>query len=700
MNPSPRKGHLLPSVPMPVPYGAHVVETGVQFTVFSRHATRVWLMLFDHPDDNEPTMEFELAPDQNRIGNIWHIHVQEARPGQFYLYRMDGTAPEGLKNYFNPRQWLLDPYALAVSGSPSWGSRWRIEAGQHVHNGAAFPKGVIVRDEYDWTGDQTLNIPLEETIIYETHLRGYTIHPTSGVQHGGTYDGFREKIPYLRDLGITAVEFLPIQEFNEMEYFQDNGPRANLRNFWGYNTLAFFAPNGRYGNRGVHGQQVGEFKDLVKALHQAGIEVILDVVFNHTAESGDGGPYYSFRGIDNSIFYLMDPSGKHYMNYSGCGNTVNSNHPVVRDFIMDCLRYWVLHMHVDGFRFDLASILTRGKNGEVLPDPPLVEKIAEDPALRQTKIIAEAWDAAGTYQVGEFPSDRWSEWNGRFRDDVRRFWAGHDHLLGTLATRLAGSADLYNKNAQTPLKSINFVTAHDGFTLRDLVSYSRKHNEDNQENNRDGENHNFSMNFGHEGETDDAAINIKRQKMQKNLLATMMLSQGVPMLLAGDEFSRTQKGNNNAYCQDNDLSWVDWSLCDRNQDLLAFVRELIRFRRSHPNLRRRTFFSGHGSPDGLQPDIQWFGPEGGEPDWEHGRTLAFLVSGHHRNTGYETDTDDVFAILHNGEHDIDYVIPDAGGEPWQIALSTQDRKPEWKVRQRKLTVAGQSVTVLTSALPP
>ncbi len=687
--------NLLPSVPMPVPYGAHVVENGVQFTLFSRHATRVWLMLFDHPDAATPSAEYELTPQQNRIGDIWHIHVRDARAGQFYLYRLEGTAAEGRKNYYNPRQWVLDPYALAVSGRPQWGDQQHLEPGRFAVSGPAVPKGVIVRDDFDWSGDVTLNIPLHDTVIYETHLRGFTVHPQSGVSAPGTYDGFKEKIPYLQDMGITAVEFLPVQEFNEMEYFLENEKRARLKNFWGYSTLAFFAPNARYASRGGLGQQLTEFKDLVRALHNSGIEVILDVVFNHTAEMGDGGPTYSFRGIDNYTYYMMDPSGRHYMNYSGCGNTVNSNHPVVRSFIMNCLRYWVLHMHVDGFRFDLASILTRGKDGEILPNPPIVEMIAEDPALRDTKIIAEAWDAAGAYQVGHFPSEHWSEWNGRYRDEVRRYWKGERGMLGSFATRLAGSADLYQKDDQSPLKSINFITCHDGMTLRDLVSYERKHNDANNEDNRDGENHNHSMNFGHEGPTNDPHIEALRLQQQKNFIATLLLSQGVPMLLAGDEMSRSQNGNNNAYCQDNELNWIDWKLCDENQDLLNFTRKAIFLRKRFPSLRRTRFFAGKAEAHhGV--DVHWFGPEGGDPDWHHGLRLAAWISGDHRLTGATENCPDLYLIFNSDEHACDYRLPHPPGTDWTIELHTTAQMPRWRHKQEQLEVAGRSVVVLSS----
>lgn len=692
----PRPSNLLPSVPMPVPYGAHVVENGVQFTLFSRHATRVWLMLFNDPEASSPDAEYELTPQANRIGDIWHIHVRTAKAGHYYLYRMEGRVPPGRRNYYNPDQWLLDPYALAVSDNRRWGETRGLKPGHQPLSGPSLPKGIIVRDEFDWSGDVTLNTPLSETIIYEAHLRGFTVHPSSGVTAPGTYDGFREKIPYLRDMGITAVEFLPIQEFNEMEYYLEGGRRSHLRNFWGYSTQAFFAPNSRYAQRGVHGQQLTEFKDLVMALHQAGIEVILDVVFNHTAEGGDDGPTYSMRGIDNYVYYMMDRDGRHYMNYSGCGNTVNSNHPVVRSFIMNCLRYWALHMHVDGFRFDLASILTRDKNGDILPNPPIVEMIAEDPALRDTKIIAEAWDAAGAYQVGDFPSEHWSEWNGRYRDDVRRFWKGDPGTLGAFATRLSGSADLYRKGLQTPVKSINFITCHDGMTLRDLVSFEQKHNEQNNEDNRDGDNNNLSMNFGHEGHSADPRIGALRLRQQKNFLATLLLSQGVPMLLAGDEMSRTQNGNNNAYCQDNELGWIDWLQCDQNQDLLHFTRKLIQLRKKFPSLRRSKFFAVKDEDHHLD-DIRWHGPDGEAPEWEKGQHLGVHLSGRQHHTGAEDQSPDLYLIFHAGEDPCPFRIPSTPGSPWVIEMHTAPTPPAWLEKQQVLNVEGRSVIVLSSA---
>lgn len=680
-----------------MPLGAQVLDDGVRFTLFSRHTTRVWLMLFDKADADQPSREYELRSETNRTGDIWHIHVPEARAGQFYLYRMEGQPPAGLENPYNPKQWLLDPYAHAVAGAPKWGDAFDIKPGRFPHHGGHFPKGIILQDDYDWSGDVKPGIPLSDSIIYEAHVRGYTVHKSAGVKHPGSYRGFMEKIPYLKELGITAVEFLPLQEFNEMEYFDENTKRKHLRNFWGYSTVAFFAPNGRYAHGGVYGQQVREFKDLVKALHQAGIEVILDIVFNHTAEGGAGGPIYSFRGIDHSIYYMIEEDGKRYRNYSGCGNTVNCNHPVVRDFIIDCLRYWVTQMHVDGFRFDLASVLTRGQNGEVLPNPPIVERIADDPVLRDVKIIGEMWDAAGLYQVGSFPSARWSEWNGRYRDDMRRFWRGDREMLSHFATRLAGSADLYDRNRQTPQKSVNFITSHDGFTMCDLVSYTEKHNLANGEDNRDGDNHNHSYNHGQEGPTDNPHIRGVRKRQVKNMIATLMLSQGVPMITAGDELFRTQQGNNNAYCQDNELSWVNWALAKEHKDLVEFTRRAIAFRKAHPSLRRRQFLKGC-HPETQEGDIRWYGPDGLTPNWESGHVIGCLLNGYKQFTGADEDRDHLFLLFNASEQRADFTLPPAPGQPWTVGLTTEETEPIWTEPSTRIALDARSLTVLLSAL--
>ena len=693
-----KREHVIPNAPVPVPYGAHVVEHGVHFSIFSRHAKRVWLMVFDHADDGTPTEEFELRPERNRLGDLWHLHVPTARAGQYYAYRMDGPRDGAAGHAFDPDQWLLDPYALAVTGQKKWGDREGVVPGKSIKGGRFFPKGIILKDDFDWTGDRTLRVPLNQSIIYEANVRGYTAHPNAGARNPGTYRGLIEKIPHLRELGITTLELLPIQEFNEMELLWENGPRKNLRNFWGYSTLAFFAPNGRFACGNQHGEQVHEFKEMVLEMHKAGIEVILDVVYNHTAEGGMGGQTFSFRGIDNPIYYMMEGDGKHYKNYTGCGNTVNGNHPVVRDFIMHCLRYWVLDMRVDGFRFDLATILARGRDGELLANPPVIEQIAEDPILRGVKIIAEAWDAAGAYQVGSFPSKRWSEWNGKYRDDIREFWIGGPGRLSTFATRLCGSSDLYDRPGQTPLKSVNYITCHDGFTMADIVSYSEKHNIANCEDNRDGDNHNHSDNCGKEGPTTNPAILAKRLRRQKNLIATLFLSQGVPMLLGGDEFGRTQQGSNNAYCQDNEISWVDWSLLKKNRALYEFVLNMIEFRKSHPCLWRESFFKGVQKA-GDFPDIRWYGPDGSpQPDWEKGVALACRVDGRREHTGADQEDDNLFMIFNNGNDPQAFEFPpNTNGGPWSLAVTTQEKAPSIRAKGRPIvTVEGFSVAVFTS----
>ena len=585
-----------------LPYGSVLHDGGVQFVVYSRSATAMRVLLYDAVDDVEPAEVITLDPAKDRWGDIWSILVPGIGPGQLYHFQADGPFDPETGQRFDGNARLIDPYARALAGEFTIGSDGLLRP----------PKCVVIDDSFDWQGDRHLRRGLADTVIYEMHVRGFTASPTSGVAAPGTYAGVIEKIPYLQSLGVTAVELMPIHEFATAMPSPDGSSRGN---YWGYDPLAFFAPHRGYASGSEPGCQVREFKEMVRALHAAGIEVILDVVFNHTAEGNQLGPTLSFKGLENRVYYMLDHGGSSYKNFSGCGNTINGNHPIVRQLIFLCLRHWVHNYHVDGFRFDLASILSRDRNGEILPNPPIVELITEDPMLADTKIIAEAWDAAGAYQVGSFASLRWAEWNGRYRDDVRRFWRGDFAQTGHLATRLAGSSDLYGDDGRQPFHSINFVTSHDGYTLNDLVSYQEKHNEANGEGNRDGDNNNFSDNYGVEGPTKRADINTLRARQIRNMIGTLLLSQGVPMLVAGDECRRTQQGNNNAWCQDNAVSWFDWRLVERHADLVRFVTELIRFRLDNPALRRRSFLEGGISESGVLPDVEWFSPEGNHIDW-------------------------------------------------------------------------------------
>lgn len=569
----------------PLPLGASVTAEGVNFALLCRHGKAITLVL-QPLDDDTPLAEIPLHPRRHRTGDHWHILISGLPSSFRYGWRVDG--PKGNGHAYDPSIILLDPAATMLTGGTQWGVSVETSPRSTVR------RGLFHRTpRYDWQEDAPPLIPLEDSIIYELHVRGYTCHPSSGVRHPGTFAGLVEKIPYLKWLGVTAVELLPIHEFDENDCpFSHPITGQRHRNFWGYNSIAFAAVKASYAASAEQYGQITEFRDMVRAFHAAGIEVILDVVFNHTGEGDYRGRTYSFRGLDNELYYLLTPDGR-YLNFTGCGNTLNCNHPVVRTLIMNCLRYWVGDMHIDGLRFDLASILGRDTRGNVMVEPPIIEMIAEDGVLADTKLIAEPWDAAGLYQVGGFPfGRRWSEWNGRYRDDVRRFWRGDPGFAGAIAQRLCGSADLYEWSGRLPRHSINFVTCHDGFTLHDLVSYNHKHNLANGEGNRDGCNENYSWNCGVEGETHDPEILGLRKRQAKNLMATLMLSQGVPMILAGDEFLRTQRGNNNAWCQDNEISWVDWTLQEKNKDFLRFVREMIQLRKRHPVLRRRRFLQG------------------------------------------------------------------------------------------------------------
>jgi isoamylase len=659
---------------VPLPLGTSESGGGVNFSLFSRHASRIRLELFDRPSDAKPSTVIDLDPARNRTGDVWHVWVEGIQPGQLYAYRVDGPYQPEQGHRFNFNKLLLDPLATAISPLPDWDfgavRGYDPDAPEQdlvfskLDDAGAMPKCVFTHEHFHWHDDRPLKHPWSKTVIYEAHVRGFTIHSSSGVEHRGTYRGLMEKIPYLKELGVTAVELMPVHEFNECQVPSINPQTGKpLRNYWGYDPVAFFAPKASYSSSGGLGQQKLEFKEMVRAFHHAGIEVILDVVFNHTAEGNELGSTLCFRGIDNSIFYMLASDKRYYRDYTGTGNTVNANHPVVRDHIMGALRYWVVEMHADGFRFDLASVLGRDRNGKLLANAPLLEWIAEDPILRDVKIIAEAWDAAGAYEVGSFSERRWAEWNGRYRDDVRRFWRGDDGMLGLFASRICGSADIYTKSGKGPEGSINFVTCHDGFTLNDLVSYRDKHNEANGENNHDGTDANFSENYGAEGETTDAVIEALRKKQIKNFLLTLLISRGVPMLLGGDEFRRTQGGNNNAYCQDNGTSWYDWSMLKRHGEIFRFTRGMIAFRRAHPILSKEQFYS--------DADIHWFGPQGGLPDWDNQDENQFACLIH------EGEQSTLYLMFNAGDDAIDFALPPvAQGTRWHQAVDTARDSPQ------------------------
>ena len=674
---APRRSHaerVLPGLQFshPLPYGALLRGNGVQFVVYSHSAKALRVLLYDGVADTEPAEVISLDPAVDRWGDIWSILVPGVAPGQLYHIQADGPFAPEIGQRFDGRARLVDPYARALAGD------FLVAADGTL----VPPKCVVIDDSFDWQGDRHLKRPLADTVIYELHVRGFTASPSSRVAHPGSYLGVIEKIPYLKSLGVTAVELMPVHEFPTTAI----PPLVGRGNYWGYDPIAFFAPHRGYAAGTEPGCQVREFKEMVRALHAAGIEVILDVVFNHTAEGNELGPTLSLKGLENRVYYMLSDGGARYRNFSGCGNTVNGNHPIVRELIFLCLRHWVHDFHVDGFRFDLASILSRDRNGDILPNPPIVELITEDPLLADTKIIAEAWDAAGAYQVGSFASLRWAEWNGKYRDDVRRFWRGDHAQAGHLATRLAGSSDLYGGEDRQPYHSINFVTSHDGFTLNDLVAYREKHNEANGEGNRDGDNNNFSDNYGVEGPTTDAGIGVIRARQVRNLLATLLLSQGVPMLVAGDECGRSQGGNNNAWCQDTPVSWFDWSLVETHADLVRFVRGIIRFRLDNPTLRRREFLRGVDEARGGTPDVEWFSPDGGPVDW--GAAAASLVCFFSAALGPDASATaadgapgrarPVLIFLHAGSEPRSFRIPRSphvAGLPWRLFVDTREPSP-------------------------
>jgi len=657
------------------PPGATAAADGVNFCVFSQHATRVELLLYSQSDSHEPFQIVALDPEQNRSFFFWHVFVQGLAAGTYYTWRMDGpadTVASGRR--FNARKELLDPWARAVSDAV-WDRR-RAADPQDASRSSfrAVVTAPLAPPQKRWGHGG-----LEGAVIYELHVGGYTRHASAGVSQPGTFAGLKEKIPYLRELGVTHVELLPVMAFDERDV-PGTVAAHGLNNYWGYSTHSFWAPHP--GFCVDHASADREFRELVDAFHDAGIGVLMDVVFNHTAEGGDGGPVINFKGLANDIFYHLDPADRsRYLDYTGCGNTLNCNHPLVSAFIVHCLEYWVETLGVDGFRFDLASVFARGDNGALLANPPLPWNIESSRTLAKVPVIAEAWDAAGLYQVGAFPGMAWSEWNGRYRDLIRRFVRGDPGLIGEVATRIAGSADLYARDGRRPANSINFITCHDGYTLYDLVSYNAKHNEANEEDNRDGSNDNLSWNCGAEGDTNDHQVLALRRRQAKNLMTILMLSRGVPMILAGDEVLRTQRGNNNAWCQDNELGWFDWNLVERNRDMLRYTRELIALRRRHPNLTVNRYYSDAPVPGRDIPGVAWHGARLNEPLWQdsQARLLALTIA------GLGDDEEDMHLILNMSELTQEVPLPEIKGRRWHLALDTnRDAPADIIVRQRQV----------------
>ena len=662
------------------PYGATFFPKGVNFAFFSKHADHVSICIFE-PGESIPCCEIPLDPAIHKTGNVWHVFVYDLPSGYGYGYRVAGPYNPQIGQRFDNRAILLDPYAKHIASPHQWGAQR--PAGKNY----PYPACAYLNDPFDWEGDAHPRIPARDLIIYEMHVRGFTQDPSSGVQDPGTFLGIIEKIPYLKSLGINAVEFMPIYEFNELEnMLKDPHTAEKLYNYWGYSTINFFSPMNRYGT-GLE-RTLTEFKALVKELHANGIEVILDVVYNHTAEGNGNGPTLSFKGLENPVYYMLSPDGT-YSNFSGCGNTFNCNNPIVRELIRDSLRYWVTETHVDGFRFDLASILTRGQDGTPLVCPPLIEAITQDPILANTKLIAEAWDAGGLYQVGFFPAfGRWAEWNGKYRDDVRQFIKGTDGSCGNFATRISGSEDLYGRDRQ-PSHSINYITSHDGFSLADLVSYNEKHNRSNGEDNQDGDNNNMSWNCGFEGQTDDQAILTLRERQRKNFHVALMISQGVPMIPMGDEYGHTKLGNNNTWGHDSRLNWFQWDNLNSNPAFYRFYSLMIQLRKAHPILTRSRFLG--------PTDVTWHGIDPNRIDWSSkNRFIACTLP--------DTLSNYTLYIAFNAFHEeVDVVLPQRE-KPWRRYVYTFLPSPEdivsedasVEITSERFTFAPYSALILKS----
>lgn len=650
------------------PAGVSKTEDGVNFCIFSRNATKVELLLYEDVDSPHPFQVIELDPSRNHSFYFWHVFVENLPTGTCYTWRIDGpndTAGSGRR--FCAKKELLDPWARAVSDLG-----WDRKLVSDPESSQGGMRAIVVDQPRPFvrqnTNGQNLEA-LEGAIIYELHVAGFTLHPSSGVQHPGAFLGLKEKIPYLKELGITHVELLPVMAFDRQDVPPNVADRG-LSNYWGYSTHSFRAPHPGYCLDLKHA--TFEFRDMVDAFHDAGIKVILDVVFNHTSEGGKGGPVINFKGMFNEIFYHLDAIDRqNYLDFTGCGNTVNCNHPIVSSFIVQCLEYWVEEMGVDGFRFDLASVFTRGDFGVPLHNPPLPWGIEFSKTLANVPLIAEAWDAAGLYHVGSFPGMAWAEWNGRYRDVMRKFVRGDAGMISEVASRFAGSADMYKGDCRLPANSINFITCHDGFTLNDLVSYNHKHNEPNGEENRDGTNDNFSWNCGHEGETEDIALMEMRKRQAKNFIALLMLSRGVPMLLAGDEVLKSQRGNNNAYCQNNEISWFDWGLVERNQEMLRFTREMVSLRKRHPCLTVNSFFSGQNANKPGMPDITWYGADGNDPQWvdPEAGLLSCTIA------GIEPEEQDLHVIMNMSNEDVEVLIPPLDEKGWELVVDTFKPSP-------------------------
>ena len=689
------------------PLGATWDGSGTNFALFSEHASAVELLLFDNSKDIKPEA---VIPLTERSAFVWHGYLPEVGPAQLYAYRVHGPYEPAKGKRFNSSKVLLDPYAKAIAGKIHWDDAlfgYRIGhpdadlSRDDQDSCALIPKCVVTDPSFEWEGDGLLNTPWNETVIYELHVKGFTArHPEVEEDKRGTYAALATSrvIEYLKNLGVTAVELLPVHQHVDNKVLIDKG----LTNYWGYNTIGYFAPDCRYSSSGILGEQVREFKQMTKALHKAGIEVILDVVYNHTAEGNHLGPTLCFRGIDNLSYYRLDTDDpRFYIDFTGTGNSLNMSHPNVTQLIMDSLRYWVTEMHVDGFRFDLASTLAR-ELYEVDRLSAFFDIIQQDPVLSQVKLIAEPWDLGdGGYQVGNFPP-LWGEWNGKYRDTIRRFWKGEASQIAELGYRLTGSSDLYQDDGRNPYASINFVTCHDGFTLNDLVSYEQKHNEANREGNKDGTDNNMSWNCGTEGPTNDSQINGLRDRQKRNFLATFFLSQGVPMLLAGDEIGRTQGGNNNAYCQDNEISWLDWSLDGSKKELLAFTRELIRLRHEHPVFRRKKFFIGRKLFGSHLKDIEWIKPDGTEmteQDWNKSsfRTIGIVLAGDAIGEFDEKGrsiTDSTFMLLLNAHPDpVPFKLP-SSAQSWQLIVDTfKPNRAGSEIPETEFLMEGRSVAL-------